>query len=34
ALFGYYIIARALITPFVRWLERRVSRGFVREQVA
>ncbi len=31
ALFGYYVIARALITPFVRWLERRFSRGFVRE---
>ncbi|THK35183.1 ectoine/hydroxyectoine ABC transporter permease subunit EhuC [Ensifer sp. MPMI2T] len=31
ALFGYYFIARALITPFVRWLERRFSRGFVRE---
>ncbi|RWA81172.1 ectoine/hydroxyectoine ABC transporter permease subunit EhuC [Mesorhizobium sp.] len=31
ALFGYYVIARALITPFVRWLEVRVSRGFVRE---
>lgn len=34
ALFGYYIIARALITPFVQWLERRFSRGFVREGVA
>jgi polar amino acid transport system permease protein len=34
ALFGYYVIARALITPFVRWLERRVSRGFVREVLA
>jgi polar amino acid transport system permease protein len=31
ALFGYYVIARAIITPFVRWLERRFSRGFVRE---
>ncbi|WP_265517284.1 ectoine/hydroxyectoine ABC transporter permease subunit EhuC [Nitratireductor luteus] len=31
ALFGYYLIARALITPLVRWLERRFSRGFVRE---
>lgn len=31
ALFGYYGIARALITPFVRWLERRLSGGFVRE---
>ncbi|ASY61110.1 ectoine/hydroxyectoine ABC transporter permease subunit EhuC [Sinorhizobium sp. CCBAU 05631] len=31
ALFGYYFIARALITPFVRWLERRFSRGFIRE---
>jgi polar amino acid transport system permease protein len=31
ALFGYYFIARAFITPFVRWLERRLSRGFVRE---
>lgn len=31
ALFGYYVIARALITPFVRWLEGRFSRGFVRE---
>jgi polar amino acid transport system permease protein len=34
ALFGYYVIARALITPFVRWLEKRFSRGFVREAVA
>ena len=34
ALFGYYLIARALITPFVRWLERRFSRGFVREMAA
>ncbi|MER8772190.1 ectoine/hydroxyectoine ABC transporter permease subunit EhuC [Mesorhizobium sp. M0960] len=34
ALFGYYLIARALITPFVRWLERRYSRGFVREASA
>ena len=34
ALFGYYVIARALITPFVRWLERRFSRGFVRSAVA
>ncbi len=34
AMFGYYIIARALITPFVRWLEGRFSRGFVREAVA
>lgn len=33
ALFGYYLIARALITPFVRWLEGRFSRGFVREAV-
>ncbi|MCF6098460.1 MULTISPECIES: ectoine/hydroxyectoine ABC transporter permease subunit EhuC [Mesorhizobium] len=31
ALFGYYFIARALITPLVRWLERRLSSGFVRE---
>lgn len=31
ALFGYYLIARGLITPLVRWLERRFSRGFVRE---
>ncbi|WP_373415016.1 ectoine/hydroxyectoine ABC transporter permease subunit EhuC [Ensifer aridi] len=31
ALFGYYFIGRALITPFVRWLERRFSRGFVQE---
>ncbi|BCH34911.1 ectoine/hydroxyectoine ABC transporter permease subunit EhuC [Mesorhizobium sp. L-8-10] len=31
ALFGYYVIARALITPFVRWLERRLSRGFVQD---
>jgi polar amino acid transport system permease protein len=31
ALFGYYVIARALITPFVRWMERRYSRGFTRE---
>lgn len=31
ALFGYYFIARLLITPIVRWLERRFSRGFVRE---
>lgn len=31
ALFGYYLIARALITPLVRWLEGRFSRGFVRE---
>ncbi|MER9645225.1 ectoine/hydroxyectoine ABC transporter permease subunit EhuC [Mesorhizobium sp. M0239] len=31
ALFGYYVIARALITPFVRWLERALSRGFVRD---
>ncbi|MCB2077832.1 MAG: ectoine/hydroxyectoine ABC transporter permease subunit EhuC [Novosphingobium sp.] len=34
ALFGYYVIARAIITPFVRWLERRFSRGFVREALA
>jgi polar amino acid transport system permease protein len=34
ALFGYYVIARALITPFVHWLERRFSRGFVREALA
>jgi polar amino acid transport system permease protein len=34
ALFGYYVIARALITPFVQWLERRFSRGFVREAMA
>ncbi|WP_245235622.1 ectoine/hydroxyectoine ABC transporter permease subunit EhuC [Mesorhizobium erdmanii] len=34
ALFGYYVIARALITPLVRWLERRFSRGFVREAQA
>ncbi|GIL03444.1 MAG: ectoine/hydroxyectoine ABC transporter permease subunit EhuC [Alphaproteobacteria bacterium] len=34
ALFGYYVIARALITPFVRWLEGRFSRGFVREMPA
>ncbi|WP_373414981.1 ectoine/hydroxyectoine ABC transporter permease subunit EhuC [Ensifer aridi] len=31
ALFGYYILARAAITPFVHWLERRFARGFVRE---
>lgn len=31
ALFGYYVIARALITPFVRWLERSLSRGFVQD---
>lgn len=31
ALFGYYVIARMLITPFVRWLEGRFSRGFIRE---
>ncbi|MER9587061.1 ectoine/hydroxyectoine ABC transporter permease subunit EhuC [Mesorhizobium sp. M0276] len=34
ALFGYYIMARALIRPFVRWLERRLSRGFVRQASA
>ncbi|MER8899642.1 ectoine/hydroxyectoine ABC transporter permease subunit EhuC [Mesorhizobium sp. M0676] len=34
ALFGYYVIARAFITPFVRLLERRFSRGFVREVLA
>ncbi|RWE21533.1 MAG: ectoine/hydroxyectoine ABC transporter permease subunit EhuC [Mesorhizobium sp.] len=34
ALFGYYVIARVLITPFVRGLERRLSRGFVREALA
>ncbi|MES0033112.1 ectoine/hydroxyectoine ABC transporter permease subunit EhuC [Mesorhizobium sp. M0040] len=34
ALFGYYAIARALITPLVRWLERRLSGGFVREALA
>ncbi len=34
ALFGYYVIARMLITPFVRWLEGRFSRGFVREAAA
>ena len=34
ALFGYYVIARMLITPFMRWLEGRFSRGFVREAVA
>lgn len=33
-LFGYYLIARALITPFVRWLERRTSRGYIREMAA
>lgn len=26
----YYILGRFLITPTVRWLERRVSRGMVR----
>ncbi|MGX5851749.1 ectoine/hydroxyectoine ABC transporter permease subunit EhuC [Mesorhizobium sp. PL10] len=31
ALLGYYVLARSLITPFVRWLERRLSAGFVRE---
>lgn len=30
-MFGYYIMARALIGPLVGWLERRLSRGFVRE---
>ncbi|CCV09271.1 ABC-type amino acid transport system, permease component [Mesorhizobium metallidurans STM 2683] len=30
ALLGYYIVARGLITPFVRWLESHLSRGFVR----
>ncbi|WP_352807183.1 ectoine/hydroxyectoine ABC transporter permease subunit EhuC [Mesorhizobium sp. M0340] len=34
ALLGYYVIARALITPSVRWLERRLSSGFVREALA
>ncbi|WEJ08618.1 ectoine/hydroxyectoine ABC transporter permease subunit EhuC [Sinorhizobium prairiense] len=34
ALGGYYVIARALITPFVRWLERSLSAGFVREALA
>jgi polar amino acid transport system permease protein len=34
ALFGYYVIARALITPLVRRLERHFSRGFVREAPA
>jgi polar amino acid transport system permease protein len=34
AMLGYYVIARVLITPFVRWLEGRFSRGFVREAVA
>ncbi|AYG64101.1 ectoine/hydroxyectoine ABC transporter permease subunit EhuC [Rhizobium jaguaris] len=34
ALFGYYIIARAFITPLVRFLERRLSKGFVRETFA
>ncbi|WP_245322544.1 ectoine/hydroxyectoine ABC transporter permease subunit EhuC [Mesorhizobium sp. WSM3882] len=33
-LFGYYIIARVLITPFVRWLELRLSPGFVREALS
>ncbi len=33
ALFGYYVIARGIITPFVRWLEGRFSRGFVRGAV-
>lgn len=30
ALFGNYVIARTLIRPIARWLERRLSRGFVR----
>jgi polar amino acid transport system permease protein len=30
ALFGYYFIARLMITPIVRWLERYFSRGFIR----
>jgi polar amino acid transport system permease protein len=34
ALFGYYVLARMLITPFVRWMEGRFSRGFVREAPA
>ena len=34
ALFGYYVIARLMITPIVRWLERRFSRGFSREALA
>lgn len=34
ALFGYYFLARALITPLMRWLERRLSSGFVREALA
>ncbi|WP_018240935.1 ectoine/hydroxyectoine ABC transporter permease subunit EhuC [Ensifer sp. BR816] len=34
ALFSYYLIARLLVTPFVRLSERRFSRGFVREAVA
>ncbi|ESY44126.1 MULTISPECIES: ectoine/hydroxyectoine ABC transporter permease subunit EhuC [unclassified Mesorhizobium] len=31
ALFGYYLIARSVITPLQGLLERRFSRGFVRE---
>ncbi|MER9032799.1 ectoine/hydroxyectoine ABC transporter permease subunit EhuC [Mesorhizobium sp. M0674] len=34
ALFGYYVLARLLITPLVRRLERRLSSGFVRESLA
>ena len=34
ALFGYYVLARAIITPLVRWLERRMSRAYVREMLA
>ncbi|RWI34666.1 MAG: ectoine/hydroxyectoine ABC transporter permease subunit EhuC [Mesorhizobium sp.] len=34
ALFGYYVIARVLITPFVRRLERRLSSGSARQAVA
>ncbi len=29
----YYLLARGVITPAVRWLERRASRGWVRSEV-
>jgi polar amino acid transport system permease protein len=34
ALFGYYFIARLMITPLVRWLERRLGRAYSREALA
>jgi hypothetical protein len=30
----YYLIGRGMITPFVRWFERRFSRGLVQRRSA